>query len=144
MSTCRTTCAAASCSSTASILPYGWQLTAEASYLSDENFLEQFYRTEYNVGKEQETLLYLKRIQDNWGLAFLGKVRINDFLDQVEELPSAEYHLTGQSLFDDRFTFFSDNQVSRYRYRFEFGRTRAERPMTSSGSRAPATSWICR
>jgi hypothetical protein len=99
-------------------LPYGWQLTAEASYLSDENFLEQFYRTEYNVGKEQETLLYLKRIQDNWGLAFLGKVRTNDFLDQVEELPSAEYHLTGQSLFGDRFTFFSDNQVSRYRYRF--------------------------
>jgi hypothetical protein len=99
-------------------LPYGWQLTAEASYLSDENFLEQFYRTEYNVGKEQETLLYLKRIQDNWGLAFLGKVRTNDFLDQVEELPSAEYHLTGQSLFDDRFTFFSDSQVSRYRYRF--------------------------
>jgi hypothetical protein len=99
-------------------LPYGWQLTAEASYLSDQNFLEQFYRTEYNVGKEQETLLYLKRIQDNWGLAFLGKTRINDFLDQVEELPSAEYHLTGQSLFDDHFTFFSDTLVSRYRYRF--------------------------
>ena len=98
-------------------LPYGWQLTAEASYLSDQNFLEQFYRTEYNVGKEQETLLYLKRIQDNWGLAFLGKVRTNDFLDQVEELPSAEYHLTGQSLFDDLFTFYSDSQVSQYRYR---------------------------
>lgn len=98
-------------------LPYGWQLTAEVSYLSDQNFLEQFYRTEYNVGKEQETLLYLKRIQDNWGLAFLGKVRTNDFLDQVEELPSAEYHLTGQSLFDDLFTFYSDSQVSQYRYR---------------------------
>jgi len=99
-------------------LPYHWQLTAEASYLSDQNFLEQFYRTEYNVGKEQETLLYLKRIQDNWGLAFLGKVRTNDFLDQVEELPSAEYHLTGQSLFDDLFTFYSDSQASWYRYRF--------------------------
>lgn len=99
-------------------LPYNWQLTAEVSYLSDQNFLEQFYRTEYNIGKEQETLLYLKRIQDNWGLAFLGKVRINDFMDQVEELPSAEYHLTGQSLFDDLFTFYSDTQVSQYRYRF--------------------------
>jgi hypothetical protein len=102
-------------------LPYGWQLTAEASYLSDQNFLEQFFRTEFNVGKEQETLLYLKRLQDNWGLALLGKVRTNDFLNQVEELPSAEYHLTGQSLFDDRFTFFSDSQVSRYRYRLASG-----------------------
>lgn len=99
-------------------LPYGWQLTAEASYLSDRNFLEQFYRSEFNVGKEQETLLYLKRIEDNWGLSLLGKTRVNDFLDKVEELPSAEYHLTGQSLFDHRFTFFSNTQVSRYRYRF--------------------------
>jgi hypothetical protein len=99
-------------------LPYRWQLTGEVSYLSDKNFLEQYYRTEYNVGLEQETLLYLKRIQDNWGLSFLGKTRINDFQTQVEELPTAEYHLTGQSLFGDRFTFFSDNQVSRYRYRF--------------------------
>ena len=99
-------------------LPYSWQLTAEVSYLSDKNFLEQFYRTEFNIGKEQETLLHLKRIEDNWGLAFLGKTRINDFMDQVEELPTAEFHLTGQSLFDDRLTFFSDNQVSRYRYRF--------------------------
>jgi hypothetical protein len=99
-------------------LPYGWQLTAEASYLSDRNFLEQFYRSEFNVGKEQETLLYLKRIEDNWGLSLLGKTRVNDFLDKVEELPSAEYHLTGQSLFDHRFTFYSETQVSRYRYRF--------------------------
>ncbi|MEN6424706.1 MAG: LPS assembly protein LptD [Phycisphaerales bacterium] len=100
-------------------LPYSWQLTAEVSYLSDENFLEQFYRTEYNVGKEQETLLYLKRIQDNWGLSLLGKTRINDFMDQVEELPTAEYHLMGQSLFGDRLTFYSDNQASRYRYRYD-------------------------
>ncbi len=99
-------------------LPYSWQLTAEVSYLSDENFLEQFYRSEFNIGKEEETLLYLKRIQNNWGLSLLGKTRINDFMDQVEELPTAEYHLMGQSLFDDRLTFFSDNQVSRYRYRY--------------------------
>jgi hypothetical protein len=99
-------------------LPYNWQLTAEVSYLSDKNFLEQYYRTEFNVDKEEETLLYLKRIQDNWALSFLGKTRINDFMNQVEELPTAEYHLTGESLFDDRFTFYSDNQVSRYRYRF--------------------------
>ncbi len=97
-------------------LPYSWQLTAEASYLSDENFLQQFYRGEFNAGKEQETLLHLKRIEDNWGLSLLGKARINDFLDKVEEQPTAEFHWTGQSFFDDRLTFYSDNQVSRYRY----------------------------
>ena len=102
-------------------LPYSWQLTAETSYLSDRNFLEQYYRREFFVDKEQETVLHLKRIDGNRGFAALGKARINDFADKVEEQPSAEYHWTGQSLFGDRFTFFSDTQVSRYRYRYAQG-----------------------
>lgn len=120
-------------------LPYDWQLTTEVSYLSDENFLEAYYRDEFNLDKEQETLIHLKRIQDNWGIAFLGKWRINDFVSQLEELPSAEFHWTGQSLFDDRFTFYSDNLLGRFRQRlapdsdtavsqdfFTFGSTRNE------------------
>jgi hypothetical protein len=47
----------------------------------------------------------------------LGKGRINNFRDKLEELPSAEFHWTGQSLFDDKFTFYSDSQVSRFRQR---------------------------
>lgn len=99
-------------------LPYNWQLTSEVAYLSDENFLEGYYRGEFNVGKEQETLVHLKRIEDNWGLSFLGKVRINDFVDQLEELPTSEFHWTGQSFFDDKLTFYSDTQLSRLRQRY--------------------------
>jgi lipopolysaccharide assembly outer membrane protein LptD (OstA) len=104
-------------------LPYDWQLTSEVSYISDEHFLEGYYRNEYDMGKEQETLVHLKRIEDNWGLAFLGKGRINDFSDKLEELPSAEFHWTGQSLFDDKFTFYSDSLVSRFRQRLASGST---------------------
>jgi hypothetical protein len=99
-------------------LPYNWQLTAEASYLSDKNFLESFYRKEYYISKEQETLVHAKRIEDNWGLSFLGKTRINDFANTLEELPSAEFHWTGQSFFDDKLTFYSDTQASRLRQRY--------------------------
>ena len=99
-------------------LPDSWQLTAEASYWSDENFLQQFYRNEFNAGKEQETLLHLKRIEDNTGFSFLTKARVNDFQNQIEELPSADYHWTGQSFWDDRLTFYSDSQVSNYRYKY--------------------------
>ncbi len=99
-------------------LPDNWQLTSEISYLSDPNFLESYYRSEYYVGKEQETLLHLKRIEDNWGLSFLTKVRINDFANQLEELPTVEFHRTGQSFFNDRLTFYSDNQISRFRQRY--------------------------
>ena len=98
-------------------LPYNWQLTTEISYASDENFIEGYYRGEFNVGKQQETLIHLKRIEDNWALSLLGKGRINDFSDELEELPSVEFHLTGQSLFDDRFTLYSDTELSRLRQR---------------------------
>ncbi|MHC4587615.1 MAG: LPS assembly protein LptD, partial [Planctomycetota bacterium] len=98
-------------------LPHNWQLTSEVSYASDKNFIEGYYRNEYNVGKEQETLVHLKRIEDNWGLAFMGKARMNNFWDKLEELPSAEFHWTGQSLFDDKFTLYSDSQISRFRQR---------------------------
>jgi len=99
-------------------LPYNWQLTTELSYISDEHFLESFYRSEFNVGKAQETLVYMKRIEDNWGLSFLGKIRINDFVNKLEELPSAEFHWTGQSFLEDKLTFYSDSQVSRFRQRY--------------------------
>jgi hypothetical protein len=102
-------------------LPNSWQLTTEISYLSDEHFLESYYRKEFNVGKDQETLAHLKRIEDNWGLSFLGKARINDFVDELEELPTVEYHLAGQSLWDDRLTFYSDSQVSRFRQKLDSG-----------------------
>jgi hypothetical protein len=107
-------------------LPYGWQFSTEVSYLSDENFLEQYYRGEFNTGKEQETLVHLKRIEDNWGLSLLGKTRINDFADQVEELPSGEFHWTGQSFFDDRFTLYSDSQIGGFRYRYGNGTAPAD------------------
>ncbi|MFC1604425.1 LPS assembly protein LptD [Planctomycetota bacterium] len=100
-------------------LPYNWQLTTEASYLSDKNFLESFYRSEFYVGKEQETIIHAKRIEDNWGLSFLGKTRINDFENTLEELPTAEFHWAGQSFFDDKLTFYSDTQASRLRQRYD-------------------------
>jgi hypothetical protein len=99
-------------------LPYNWQLTAELSYLSDEHFLESFYRNEFYVGKEQETLVHLKRIEDNWGLSFIGKVRLNDFYNEIDQLPGAEYHWTGQSFLDDKLTFYSDSQAGRLRQRY--------------------------
>jgi len=98
-------------------LPYNWQLTTGVAYASDEHFIEGYYRNEFNVGVAQETYIHLKRIEDNWGLSILGKGRINDFADELEELPSVEYHLTGQSLFDDRFTLYNDTQISRLRQR---------------------------
>jgi len=98
-------------------LPYDWQATFELSYISDRNFLESFYRNEFNTSKAQETLMHLKRLKDNWAFSFLSKVRINDFETMSEELPTLEYHLKGQSFWDNKLTYYTDTRVTRFRDR---------------------------
>jgi hypothetical protein len=111
-------------------LPRQWQLTGEISTLSDENFLEQYYRREFNVEKEQETLVHLKRINANQGFSLLAKGRINDFSNTVAEAPSAQFHWMGQSLFWDRLTFYSDSFIARLQYRTGEGDTPVD-PLTT-------------
>jgi hypothetical protein len=137
-------------------LPYNWQLTLETSYLSDENYYESFQRGEFFMDKEQETLIHLKRLKDNWAFAILGKWRINDFADQLEELPSAQYHLKAQSLFDDKLTLYHDSSVGRYRQRignnhslpivssedFTFGSTRSELDMPLKAGSAKVVPYV--
>lgn len=98
-------------------LPYDWQATIETSYASDENFIEWFYRSEFDTGKKQETLVHLKRLKDNWAFSFLGKFRINNHKTMTEELPSVEFHLKGASFWDHKLTFYSDTRISRFRDR---------------------------
>jgi len=98
-------------------LPGRWQLTGEVSYLSDRNFLEQYHRHEFYCEKEQETLLHLKRIEANRGVSVLVKGRVNDFADTVTELPSGQFHWTGQSLFNDRLVYQTDTYIGRFAYR---------------------------
>jgi len=99
-------------------LPYDWQATVEVSYASDLNFIEWFYKNEFDAGKEQETILHLKRIKNNWGLSILNKVRITNHRTLTEELPTVEYHLKGQSLWDHKLTFYSDSRISRLKDRY--------------------------
>ena len=97
----------------------GWQVIAETSYLSDRTFQEWMYRDEFYTDKDQETLLYAKRIWDNQAFSILGKIRINDFQRDTDELPTLEYHRIGQSFWDHHLTWYSSTRVSRLRERFD-------------------------
>jgi len=98
-------------------LPRNWQLQAEASYLSDRNFLEEFFPGEFWTDKEQETLLYAKKQRDNWAVTALGKWRLNDFQTQTESLPEVAAYLVGQSLWRDRLTLYSSGRLGSVRYK---------------------------
>ena len=97
-------------------LPDDWQLTLEASYLSDRGFLEEYFEHEFDEGKEQETLLYLKKQEDTWAFTALAQVRLHDWLTQTEHLPEFEFRVIGESL-GGLATLFSENRAGWVRYR---------------------------
>ena len=93
-----------------------WQLSLEVSYLSDKNFLEEFFESEFDNDKEQETLLHLKKQTDNRALTATLQYRILDFTTQTERLPDLAYFLLGEPL-GERFTWFSEDRLGIVRYR---------------------------
>lgn len=115
-----------------------WEVTLELSYISDKNFLEEFFKPEFNNGKEQETLLRLKKQRDNWAFTAMLQSRLLDFTTQTERLPDFGLFLVGEPI-GERWTWFSENRWGIVRYRAadqtlrEFLR---DGPSRSSGSAA--------
>ncbi|MHC4605926.1 MAG: LPS assembly protein LptD [Planctomycetota bacterium] len=99
-----------------------WRYELEASYISDRDLLEEFFRKEFHEGKEQETLAYLRFRDGNIGAFALERHRLNDFQTQLEYLPRVEAHLVSQPLFPeilDLVTLSSEVQLSQVRLRYD-------------------------
>jgi hypothetical protein len=97
-------------------LPKDWELTLEASYVSDAGFMEEWYQSEWFEGKEQETLIYAKKQRNHWAFTALAQWRALDFLTQTEHLPDFGFHLIGQDVADFA-TLFSESHAGIVRYR---------------------------
>ncbi len=93
-----------------------WQLTLELSYISDRDFLEEFFESEFDNEKEQETLIYLKKQRADWAFTAILQARLMDFLTQTERLPDFAFYLFGQPV-GERLTWFSENRIGFVRYR---------------------------
>ena len=93
-----------------------WQLSLELSYICDEGFLEEFFESEFDNDKDQETLLHLKKQRDTWAFVAHLQSRLMDFTTQTERLPEFAYYRVGEP-FGDRATWFSENRAGMVRYR---------------------------
>jgi lipopolysaccharide assembly outer membrane protein LptD (OstA) len=98
----------------------GWSLSLEGGYVSDPNFLEQFFPTEFDTDKEPETSAYLKKQGETDALTFLGKFSLMDFTvtadkmdDQyvTDKYPEIKYWRIGDS-FLDMLTYYSESSAS--------------------------------
>jgi hypothetical protein len=97
-------------------MPNGWQLTGEVGYISDRNFLEQYYELEWDTFKDESTGLELKQLADQRSMALSADVRLNEFFTQTEGV-RGDHFLLGQSLLFDRLTWFEHTQVGYARMR---------------------------
>ncbi len=110
-------------------LPRDMRLTAEAGWISDRNFLEEYFENEWDELKDEDTGIELKQMYNNVAWSAMGYVRINDFFTQTEWLPRADHFLLGQRVFWDWATWFEHSNVG-------YGRLRPAVPPTN-----PAIQW---
>ncbi len=103
-------------------LPNGLDVSAEAGYVSDETFLEEWFPGMAEERKPFETSLYVNRRDGETQLTALLKTDVNDFLAQtptlqstgytVDRLPEVGYYAIGTPLLDGRITWYSENTAS--------------------------------
>lgn len=93
------------------LLSAEWQLTAEASWLSDRNFLESYFEREWDEWKDQTTGVELKRLHENRALSLAADLRVNKFFTQTEWLPRADHYWLGQPLLHDTFTWYEHTSL---------------------------------
>lgn len=74
------------------------------SALSDKNFLEQYYKQEFDFDVNNETFIYFREQRDQWAGTLWGKFHVRNWETEDVWLPRADGYLIGRSLFD-RFTY---------------------------------------
>jgi len=72
----------------------------EVGYVSDRNYLESYYEQEFDRGKDQETLGYLRHTVDNWSGSILFRPQVNPFEYNTQWLPRGDLTILGQPIFN--------------------------------------------
>jgi hypothetical protein len=99
------------------MLPYDWRLSSEWGWISDRNFLQQYYEREWDELKDETTGFELKRGADNITYSLTADTRLNDFFTQTEWYPRLDHFWLGQPLLRDTFTWYEHSSAAYARYR---------------------------
>lgn len=88
-----------------------WELIGETGWISDRNFLEQFFEEEWDREKDMSTALRLRRYNGNRMFDIWGQARVNDFFTETEWLPRIDHYWLGQDLLGERLTWNARTSV---------------------------------
>ncbi|MBI5368609.1 MAG: hypothetical protein HZA54_16355 [Planctomycetes bacterium] len=92
------------------------RLDTEISYITDRFFLPEYFKREFQEGKEQETYAYLRWLDGNFGATLEAKAKLNDWQTQVEYLPRLGARWIAQPLLEDRLYYTTLDELSYVRY----------------------------
>ncbi len=88
-----------------------YELIGEVGYLSDRNFLDQYFQEEWDQDKDHDTELRLRKYYYNHLLDLSAEARLNPFFSDTQRLPKLEHTMLGSSLLGDRLTWSMNNHV---------------------------------
>jgi len=89
-------------------LPNEIFINGEVGWISDRNFLEQYYENEFDRDKDNETLLYAQQNFDsNWSWGLFGRPQVNDFENNTQWLPKGDVFGLGEPLLNGLVTWTS-------------------------------------
>ena len=89
---------------------------AEAGWISDRNFLEQYFEQEWDTQKDMVTALRLRQYLGNQMLDIWAQTRLNEFHTETDWLPRLEHYWLGQSL-GQYFTYYGHSDIGYARQR---------------------------
>lgn len=95
----------------------GFSIRGELGYVSDRNFLEQFYEREWDTNKDATTGLWIERNFGTQSYNVIADVQVNDFFTQTSWLPKFDQFTLGQPIFGDRAFFNSHTHLGHGRLR---------------------------
>jgi hypothetical protein len=82
-------------------LPDGFSVTGQFSFLSDRNFLEQFYLNTHLNDLDQDTYLRVKQQEGNIAWTLMGQVGTRSWMTETDWLPKGDFYWLGQTFLDD-------------------------------------------
>ncbi|HMP77988.1 MAG TPA: hypothetical protein PKD54_00920 [Pirellulaceae bacterium] len=95
----------------------GFQLRAELGYITDRNFLEQFYERRWDTEKDQTTGIWLERNIGTQSYHLIADYQINPFFTQTSWLPRLDHFVLGQPLFGNRVIWNAHSHAGYGRFR---------------------------
>ncbi len=95
------------------------RVRAQALYVSDDQFMRDFFEREHHAMRQPDSYLSYTHTERNYAYGLIGRLRLNDFYDQVERLPEAWLNLNAREVGSTGLYYESRHAASFLRRQFD-------------------------